>query len=212
MLKLFRVLRPYYLQLAGVVIVLFGQAMAELSLPTLMADVVNNGMMKGDNHYINTFGAYMLLVALASTCFSIMASFLSSIIGMSFGRDVRNLVFTHVENFSLTEFDKIGTASLITRTTNDITQVQTLLVMAIRFVFYAPIMGIGGVIHAVQKSSSMTCTLPESTSPTAETSSPCRRMISPFAYSRSLGRRQSRSVGSSSSVVPRNRDVFFKNA
>lgn len=155
MLKLFRVLRPYYLQLAGVVIVLFGQAMAELSLPTLMADVVNNGMMKGDNHYIITFGAYMLLVALASTCFSIMASFLSSIIGMSFGRDVRNLVFTHVENFSLTEFDKIGTASLITRTTNDITQVQTLLVMGLRFMVYSPLMCIGGIVMALSKDRSL---------------------------------------------------------
>ena len=127
MLKLFRVLRPYYMLLAGVVVVLFGQAMAELALPTLMADVVNNGMLKGDTDYIMTFGGYMLMVALASTSFSIVASFLSSIVGMRFGRDIRSLVFTHVENFSLTEFDQIGTASLITRTTNDITQVQTLL-------------------------------------------------------------------------------------
>jgi len=156
MLKLFRVLRPYYLQLIGIVIVLFAQAMAELSLPTLMSDVVNNGMMKGDNGYIMTYGAYMLLVALASTCFSIMAAFLSSIVGMSFGRDVRNLLFTHVENFSLTEFNKIGTASLITRTTNDITQVQTLLVMGLRFMVYSPIMCIGGIIMALNKDKSLT--------------------------------------------------------
>ncbi|NLN88337.1 MAG: ABC transporter ATP-binding protein [Syntrophomonadaceae bacterium] len=149
MLKLFRVLRPYYMLLAGVVVVLFGQAMAELALPTLMADVVNNGMLKGDTDYIMTFGGYMLMVALASTSFSIVASFLSSIVGMRFGRDIRSLVFTHVENFSLTEFDQIGTASLITRTTNDITQVQTLLVMGLRFMVYSPLMCIGGIIMAL---------------------------------------------------------------
>jgi ATP-binding cassette subfamily B protein len=70
--------------------------------------------------------------------------------------DFRSRVFKKVESFSSAQFDKFSTASLITRTTNDVTQVQTLLVLAIRFVFYAPIMAIGGVIHAVQKSSSMT--------------------------------------------------------
>ena len=155
MLKLFRILRPYYLLLVGVVVTLFGQAMAELALPTLMADIVNNGMLKGDTDFIMTFGTYMLIVALASTCFSIASSFLSSIVGMSFGRDIRSQVFAHVENFSLTEFDQIGTASLITRTTNDITQVQTLLVMGLRFMVYSPLMCIGGIIMALRMDRSL---------------------------------------------------------
>lgn len=155
MLKLFRILRPYYLLLVGVVVTLFGQAMAELALPTLMADIVNNGMLKGDTAFIMAFGTYMLIVALASTCFSIASSFLSSIVGMSFGRDIRRQVFAHVENFSLTEFDQIGTASLITRTTNDITQVQTLLVMGLRFMVYSPLMCIGGIIMALRMDRSL---------------------------------------------------------
>ncbi len=156
MLKLFRGLKPYYLELTGVIILLFAQAIAELSLPTLMANVVNNGMMRGDNSYILTYGAYMLLVALASTSLSIAASFLSAVVGMGFGRDTRNLVFSHVENYSLHEFDKLGTASLITRTTNDITQVQNLLVMGLRFMVYSPIMCVGGIIMALNKDKSLT--------------------------------------------------------
>ncbi len=156
MLQLFRGLRPYYLELSGVIFLLFGQAIAELSLPTLMSNVVNNGMMKGDNNYILTYGAYMLLVALASTALSIAASFLSAIVGMGFGRDTRGLVFSHVESYSLHEFDKLGTASLITRTTNDITQVQNVLVMGLRFMVYSPIMCIGGIIMALNKDKSLT--------------------------------------------------------
>lgn len=156
MLKLFRGLKPYYLELTGVIILLFGQAIAELSLPTLMSNVVNNGMMKADNAYILTYGAYMLLVALASTSLSIAAAFLSAMVGMGFGRDTRNLVFSHVESYSLHEFDKLGTASLITRTTNDITQVQNLLVMGLRFMVYSPIMCIGGIIMALNKDKSLT--------------------------------------------------------
>ncbi len=151
MLRLFRLLKPFYWHIAGVVAVLFGQALAELWLPTLMADIVNNGMIKGDTGYIVTFGTRMLLVALASTCLGLLANYLSARIGMGFGRDARSLVFTHVENFSLNEFDKIGTASLITRTTNDITQVQNLLVMGLRFMVYSPIMCLGGIIMALNK-------------------------------------------------------------
>ena len=159
MLNLFRGLKPYTWSLAGVVLFLFAQAMAELYLPTLMAEVVNNGMLKGDTGYIWKFGAYMLMVALASSICSIIGSYLSAIIGMGFGRDTRNKVFSHVESYSLQEFDKISTASLITRTTNDITQVQTLLVMGLRFMVYAPIMCIGGIIMAYSKDKQLTLIL-----------------------------------------------------
>jgi ATP-binding cassette subfamily B protein len=101
----------------------------------------------------------MLLVALGSSISSVGASYLSSIIGMGFGRDTRNKVFSRVESYSLNEFDKIGTASLITRTTNDITQVQTLLVIGLRFMVYAPIMCIGGIIMAVSKDQGLTLIL-----------------------------------------------------
>lgn len=128
-------------------------------MPTLMADVVNNGMMQGDSGYIMTYGVFMLIVALASTACSVIGAFLSSRIALGVGRDLRNGVFTRVENYSLNEFDKLGTASLITRTTNDIVQIQTVLVMMLRFMIYAPVMSIGGIIMAVSKDKGLTVIL-----------------------------------------------------
>jgi ATP-binding cassette subfamily B multidrug efflux pump len=159
MLKLFRGLRPYSWLIIGVVVFLFAQSMAELYLPTLMAEVVNNGMLKGDTAYIWKYGGYMLMVALGSGICAVVGSYFSSIIGMSFGRDTRDKVFSQVESYSLHEFDKIGTASLITRTTNDITQVQTLLVMGFRFIVNAPIMCIGGIIMAYSRDPKLTIIL-----------------------------------------------------
>ncbi len=159
MVKLFRFFRPYTWELFWVMVFLFAQSIAELYLPTLMAEVVNNGMMKGDTGYIWKYGSYMLLVALVSSFCSIVGSYLSSIIGMGFGRDIRDSVFSRVESYSLHEFDKIGTASLITRTTNDITQVQTLVVMGLRFMVYAPIMCVGGIIMAYSKDQQLTLIL-----------------------------------------------------
>ncbi len=159
MLKLFSGLKPYAWSLFWVVLFLFAQSLAELYLPTLMSEVVNNGMMKGDAGYVWRFGSYMLVVALISSLCSVVGSYLSSIIGMSFGRDTRDKVFSRVENYSLHEFDKIGTASLINRTTNDITQVQTLLVIGLRFMVNAPIMCIGGIIMAYSRDSHLTLIL-----------------------------------------------------
>ncbi len=159
MLRLFRFLRPYAWDLFWVVAFLFGQAIASLYLPTLMSDIVNNGMISGDTGYIVKYGLYMLIVALGSTLCSVVASYLASIVGVGFGRDTRARVFDHVENYSLHEFDRIGTASLITRTTNDITQVQTVLVMGLRFMVFSPIMCIGGIIMAISKDRHLTMVL-----------------------------------------------------
>lgn len=159
MIRLFRYLKPYFWSVMSVLLFLFMQAMAELYLPTLMSEVVNNGMMKGDTGYIWKYGTYMLLVALASSFCAIVSSFISAKVALALGRDVRSIVFKRVESYSLHEFDKIGTASLITRTTNDINQVQTVLVMGMRFLIYAPIMCIGGVIMALSKDKSLTLIL-----------------------------------------------------
>lgn len=159
MVKLFRFLRPYLWLLFWVMLVLFAQSIAELYLPTLMAEVVNNGMMKGDTGYIWKYGSYMLIVALVGSFCSIIGSYISSIVGMGFGRDVRAGVFSRVESYSLNEFDKIGTASLITRTTNDIIQVQTLVIMGLRFMVFAPIMCVGGIIMAYSKDKQLTLIL-----------------------------------------------------
>lgn len=142
-----------------VLVFISGQAMAELALPTLMSEVINNGMMQGDTRYILTYGGYMLLVALASSACSIIGSFFSARVALGLGKNLRNMVFTRVENYSLHEFDKLGTASLITRTTNDIVQIQNVLVMMLRFMIYSPIMCIGGIIMAVSRDKGLTVIL-----------------------------------------------------
>ena len=106
-------------------------------------------------NYILTVGAEMLGLALAGSAASVAVCVLASRVAAGFCRDIRRRIFTKVEYFSNTEFNKFSTASLITRTTNDITQIQVLIVMVIRMAFYAPVMGIGGTIRAIEKSVSM---------------------------------------------------------
>ncbi len=151
MLKLFRYLKPYRWAVAAVMALVLLQSLSELYLPTLMADIVNDGVVKGDIPYIWKIGGFMLAVTAIGTLVSIAASYLSARIAAGFGRDVRSKTFRKVEGFSLLEFDKIGTASLITRTTNDITQVQSVLIMMMRMMVMAPMMCIGGLIMAISK-------------------------------------------------------------
>jgi ATP-binding cassette subfamily B protein len=106
-------------------------------------------------NYILRVGLSMLLVSLVSVLCTIVVGFLSARTGSGLARDLRRNVFQKVESFSNTEFDRFSTASLITRTTNDITQVQMVVILMMRMVFYAPIMGVGGIIRAVNKDSSM---------------------------------------------------------
>lgn len=159
MIKLFRHLKPYkWLVIAAMALVFF-QSLAELYLPTLMSDIVNFGVVNGDTAYIWKIGGYMLLVAIGGMACAIGGSFFSSKAAMGFGKSMRGKVFNHVSNFSLEEFDKIGTASMITRTTNDITQVQQVLIMMLRMMMMAPMMCIGGVIMAVSKDATLTLVL-----------------------------------------------------
>jgi ATP-binding cassette, subfamily B, multidrug efflux pump len=106
-------------------------------------------------NYILQTGGLMLLIALLSVICTIAVGFLSARTAAGVARDLRKGVFEKVENFSSTEFDHFSTASLITRSTNDITQIQMVVIMMMRMVFYAPIMGVGGIIRAVNKDSSM---------------------------------------------------------
>lgn len=105
--------------------------------------------------YILNTGIIMLFISLVSAACTVMVGFLAARAAAGLSRDLRKSIFTKVESFSSTEFDIFSTASLITRTTNDITQIQILVVIMIRMVFYAPIMGVGGVIRALNKSASM---------------------------------------------------------
>lgn len=137
--------------ITGVLVFVFIQTMSDLYLPTLMSDIINSGVVKGDVNYILRIGGIMLGVAAGGAIFSVFASYFSSKVAMGFGRNLRKRVFSRVEAFSLQEFDKIGTASLITRTTNDITQVQQVLIMMMRMVLSAPIMFVGGILMAISK-------------------------------------------------------------
>ncbi|ETT64435.1 ABC transporter-like protein [Paenibacillus sp. FSL R7-277] len=151
MIKLMKQLKPFRLAIAGVLILVFLQSMGDLYLPTLMSNIIDKGIVEGDQPYIWRIGGFMLLVAAGGVLCSIIASYLSARVAAGFGKNTRSRVFNHVENFTLHEFDKLGTASLITRTTNDITQVQTVLTMMLRMMVGAPMMMIGGIIMAVSE-------------------------------------------------------------
>jgi len=159
MINLFRYLKPYTVSIVAVLVLVFAQTLSELYLPTLMADIVDNGIVNGDTDYIVRIGGLMLLFALGGTVCSIVATYLSSKAAVGFGTILRSKVFAQVESFSLHEFGKIGTATLITRTTNDITQVQMVTVMILRMMVSAPLMMIGGVIMALSKDKPLTLVL-----------------------------------------------------
>ncbi|AOZ93131.1 ABC transporter ATP-binding protein [Paenibacillus crassostreae] len=151
MLKLFKYLSPYRLPIILVLFLVFIQSLSDLYLPTMMADIVDKGIVGEDISYIWTIGGVMLLISGVGAICSIAASYYSSKVAVGFGQRLRSKVFRHVQNFSLQEFDKIGTASLITRTTNDINQVQQVLIMLLRMMVSAPLMCIGGIIMAVNQ-------------------------------------------------------------
>jgi ATP-binding cassette subfamily B protein len=151
MIKLLKHLSAYKWIVLAVFGLIFVQSMSDLFLPTLMADIIDKGVVAGDTPYIWKIGGWMMLVAALGASASVIASYYSSKAAMGLGRDVRRRVFNHVGKFSLQEFDEVGTASLITRTTNDITQVQQVVIMMLRMVVSAPIMLVGGIIMAVSK-------------------------------------------------------------
>ncbi len=155
MIKLLKYLKPYSFLIFGAVALLFLQAMCDLSLPDYMADIVNTGVMMGKVNYILQTGGKMILITLLGTAASVTVGYFAAMTAAGVAHDVRSDLFKKIEQFANTEFDKFSTASLITRTTNDITQIQTVLVMMIRLVIYAPILGVGGVIKAISSSASM---------------------------------------------------------
>jgi ATP-binding cassette subfamily B protein len=155
MIKLFRYLRPFALSVLIVLILVFLQSLVELYLPTLMADIVNLGIVQGDTDYILRIGGFMVLMAAGSAVCSILAGYISAKIATAYSKNLRSSVFSRVQSYSLREFNELGTASLITRTTNDITQVQQLLIFLMRMTISAPMMFIGGIIMAVSKDASL---------------------------------------------------------
>lgn len=144
-------LRPYRGLLVAVVVLQAVQALASLYLPTLNADIIDKGVLGGDNAYIRSIGVAMLGVTLVQVVFSVAAVYCSARVAMSFGRDVRGDLFHRVTDFSAREVNQFGAPSLITRITNDVQQVQMLVVMACTLAVAAPITIVGGSILALQQ-------------------------------------------------------------
>lgn len=148
-------LGPYRGQVAIVTALLLLQSVGNLYLPNLNADIINNGVAKGDTDYIWRTGAVMLGITLLLGLFAIVAVYFASEASMSVGRDVRAAVFDRVQSFSAREMNRFGTASLITRNTNDVQQVQLFLQIALTILVSAPIMAMGGVVMAVREDATL---------------------------------------------------------
>lgn len=155
MLKLFRFLKPYWWQ---VLILLFAtvlQVYTTLRLPALMADIINNGIVAGDTNYIWLVGARMIGLALISALGALISSYFAARIGTSYARDIREAIFTKVISFNILDLKDFSTASLITRTTNDINQVQMATIMMLSMLVRAPLFCIISIIMAIQTAPDM---------------------------------------------------------
>src|SRR5436190_1759946 len=151
MLKLFRLIKPHRGYVAIILVLALAQSIGVLLLPRLMSDIVDKGMVKGDQRAILQTGVLMLLTSIVATLCAIAGSYYSSQVATGFGRILRGAIFARVEHFSLHQFDRFSSASLVTRTTNDTTQVQMMVIMLLTMVITAPMMAIGGILLAVSQ-------------------------------------------------------------
>jgi len=152
MIKLFRFLAPYKKRITLMLIFLFIQVLGTLYIPTLTASIINNGIIKGNLDYVWSMGGTMLLVALFTAIVSIFGTYLSTYVSTGIGRDIRGVLFRKTQNFSTNDFNKFGAASLITRSTNDVTQIQQAFSIMVEMLLPAPIMTIAGLVLAFSKS------------------------------------------------------------
>lgn len=144
-------LGPYSRSILLIVVFMLVGIMLELYLPTLMADLVDTGITGQDMPFILRTGGWMLVCALIAAALTIVVSYLTSRVSAGFGRDMRRKLFVQVESLSLQEYERFGTSSLITRTTNDIRQVQDVVSMILSMMTRAPMMLLGGIILAVSR-------------------------------------------------------------
>lgn len=149
MKTLIKYYKPYVFLIILNLAFLFGQAMCELALPGYMSDIINDGIVKGDMGFIRHTGLIMLIVAAGSALFAVAGSYTAARAAAGSSRDIRRSLFSKVIHFSAAELDDFSTASLITRSTNDVQMVQQATVMILRLACFAPMMGIGAVIRAL---------------------------------------------------------------
>lgn len=150
---------PYRWLLLLLLLCQAGQSVAALLLPSLSADVIDHGVLADNRAYILKMSLVMLAAAVTQIAFSTAVAFLGARIAIGFGRDLRSAVFARVQSFSLTELRGFGTPSLITRTTNDVQQLQATLVMLLTMVLTAPIMGVGAVVMAIRQDAQLSLLL-----------------------------------------------------
>lgn len=151
MKKLLHFLMPYKKRLLLMIGLLFIQVMGTLYIPTLTANIVNNGIVAGDLDYVWKTGGFMLLTAVATAVFSILGTLTSTSISTSMGCDIRGALFRKAQDFSINNFNKFGAASLITRSTSDVTQIQQAFSIIVEMLLPAPFMTIAGLILAFSK-------------------------------------------------------------
>ena len=156
MRRIAKYLKPYLWQIAAVLALVFVQAMTDLQLPDYMSQIVNQGVLAGDTGAILATGLKMIGITLLGSVCTIASGYLASRVATGYARDLRAEVFNKVEQFSLTEFNKFSTASLITRSTNDVQQVMMVMIIFLRMIVMAPIMAVGGILKAVETNPSMT--------------------------------------------------------
>ena len=143
--------KPYIALIIFTVVLTFSQAIADLSLPNYMAHIVDEGIAKQNIPLILRMGGIMLVIALAGISCAIAAGYLAARTALGIGKNLRNALFSKAIHFSLHEFDQIGTSSLITRTTNDVVQIQNTTFMMLRILLRSPLMCLGAIIMAVNK-------------------------------------------------------------
>ena len=160
LIKLLRThLRPYRVQVLLLSALLVLQTVGNLYLPNLNADIINGGVVAGNLHYIVRTGIWMVVLTLAIGLFAVIAVYWASRVSMAAGADLRRAVFSRVQSFSARDVNHFGTASLITRNTNDIQQIQIFLQMALTMMVIAPIMSVGGIAMAIHEGAKLSLLL-----------------------------------------------------
>ena len=156
MRKLARYFVPYLLPLIPLLALVYGQTWTTLALPNYMATIIDNGVVAHSTKVIYHTGLTMILIALLGGVFMVCVSYVATRMATGYTKRIREALFTKVEKFSLVEFNSFSSASLITRSTNDVQQIQQVLVMVLRIAFLGPFMGVGAIIKAYHLAPSMT--------------------------------------------------------
>ena len=149
MFKLARFLKPYKKQVIAGPIFKLIEAVFELIVPLVMANIIDIGVKNNDGPYIWRMGGLLLLLGVVGLCSTLVCQYFASIASQGFGTELRNKLFRHINTFSYAEVDKFGTPSLITRLTNDVNQMQQAVAMLIRLVIRAPFLAAGAIVMAM---------------------------------------------------------------